>query len=58
MVKISRLRFVISAQCSECHFEEIQLSAGKRRPTAEGNWGEREGRSRRAKALLRVDDKK
>jgi hypothetical protein len=27
-------------------------------PTADGNWGEREGRSRRAKALLRVDDKK
>jgi hypothetical protein len=25
---------------------------------ADGNWGEREGRSRRAKALLRVDDKK
>jgi hypothetical protein len=27
-------------------------------PGADGNWGEREGRSRRAKALLRVDDKK
>jgi TonB-dependent receptor len=27
-------------------------------PTADGNWRERGGRSRRAKALLRVDDKK
>ena len=27
-------------------------------PTADGSWRESEGRDRRAKALLRVDDKK
>jgi L-alanine-DL-glutamate epimerase-like enolase superfamily enzyme len=34
------------------------LDLGYTQPTADGNWGGREGRSRRAKALLRVDDKK
>jgi hypothetical protein len=34
------------------------ITPADHQPTADGNWREREGRSRRAKALLRVDDKK
>jgi hypothetical protein len=37
---------------------DFEFSMDTTGPTADGNWREREGRSRRAKALLRVDDKK